>query len=131
MTILFVGESNAARSPIAEAIARQLAPRHEVWSAGWRPSHVRPEVREVLAEEGIRAEGLRARSIGEVPLDEVDVVVALCPDEGRLRVRSDVRRLDWRLPDPTSAPPHERIEAFRASRDELARRVGALLRELG
>lgn len=130
MTVLFIGDANAARSPMAEAIARQLAPSLEVWSAGWRPSHVRPEVRTVLEEEGIRAEGLRAKQVNAVPLEEVDVVVAFCADEGRLRVPVDARRETWFLPDPTSAPPHERLEAYRAARDELIRRVGALLREL-
>ena len=36
------------------------------------------------------------------------------------------RRLDWELDDPTGRP----IDEVRALRDEIARRVGALLEEL-
>ena len=41
-----------------------------------------------------------------------------------------VRQLHWPLPDPASAPDDERIEAFRAARDELLRRIPLLLAEL-
>ena len=42
MAILFLCVANSARSQLAEAIARHLAPKREVWSAGSEPSHVRP-----------------------------------------------------------------------------------------
>lgn len=131
MTLLFLDHDCAARAPLAEAITRSQARwEHDVWAAGWEPSFVRREVREVLAEEGHREEGLIARALPAVPLDEVDVLVAFVPDVGRLRVRAGVRRLDWRIPDPSSAPPEERLEAYRAARDEIARRVRDLLRSL-
>jgi arsenate reductase len=41
------------------------------------------------------------------------------------------RRLHWPLPDPAAAggDPDARREAFRAVRDELARRISDLLKE--
>ncbi len=131
MTLLFLDHDCAARAPLAESIARQLARwDHEVWAAGWEPSFVRKEVREVLSEDGFKDDGLRARALPAVPLDEVDVVIAFVPDVGRLRVRPDVRRLDWRIPDPSCAPAEERLEAYRAARDEIVRRTRELLRQL-
>jgi len=128
--ILFLGVANASRTPLAEAIARELAPAHEIWSAGSRPSHVRPEVRAVLSEAGYRAENLRSKSLAEVPLDEVDVVITLADPERCPRVVVGRRRVTWNLPDPASAPREEALEAYRATRDELLRRLPALLREI-
>ncbi len=128
--VLFLGAANQSRSPLAEAIARELAPRHEFWSAGARPSHVRPEVRAVLTEVGMRDDSLRSKGLIEVPLDEVDLIVTLTDPERCPRVALDVPRVAWSLPDPASAPRDEALEAYRATRDELMRRLPALLRGL-
>lgn len=129
--VLFLGVSNASRSPLAEAIARELAPRHEFWSAGRTPSHVRPEVRAVLAEVGYRDDQLRAKGLVEVPLDEVDLIVTLADPARCPQVSSAARRVAWNLPDPAAAPRAEAMEAYRATRDELMRRLPRLLAELG
>lgn len=126
--ILFLGVSDAARAPLAEAIARHLAPERAIWSAGARPTHVRPEVRAVLREVDIDAHGLRSRGVFEVPMDEIALVVTLadpatCPTAPRR-----IPRVAWHLPDPAAAPRDEALEAFRATRDELMRRLPALLR---
>ena len=126
MTILFVGESGAARAPLAEALARQLLPGHDVWGAGYRPTHVHPEVRTVLEEEGVSTVGLRARPLAEVPLDDVDLVVSFVDEERGLRVPASTRKVRWGIPDPSSAPRAERLEAFRAARDEIVRRIRKL-----
>jgi arsenate reductase len=131
MNVLFLDDSCAARAPIAEALLRHLSPDHEAWSAGWEPSHVRQDVRQVLGAAGVSATGLRARSLSEVPIDEIDLVVSFVPDEGRVRFPARVRRLTWSLPNPLSAPDAERREAFEATRDEVERRLRLLLKELG
>jgi protein-tyrosine-phosphatase len=130
MTILFVGEAGAARAPLAEALARKLLPEHDCWAAGYRPSHVHPEVRAVLSEEGLSTVGLRARNITEVPLEDVDLVVSFVDEERGLRVPASARRVRWGIPDPSSAPRAERLEAFRAARDEIERRLRKLAAEL-
>lgn len=129
-SLVFVCPSNAARSPLAEAIAGHLAPGLDVFSAGVRPTHVRPQVRAVLQEEGLRAEGLRAKSLYEVPLDEVTHVVVLSADTALPPLPARITLFQWNLPDPASAPPEEALEAYRATRDELMRRLPALLRTL-
>lgn len=128
--LLFLCTGNSARSPLAEAIAQHLSRDLDVWSAGARPTHVRPEVRAVLDEVGIAASGLRAKGMAEVPMDEVDVVVSLCLEDICPVLPAGVQKLTWPLPDPASAPSDERLEAFRATRDELLRRLPPLLKRL-
>jgi arsenate reductase (thioredoxin) len=127
--VLFIGEAGAARAPLAEAITRHLRPDLEVWSACSRPSHVRPHVKLVLEEEGISAAGLRARAVGEVDLDEVDLVVALCAENRRPFLPSRFAIVSAPMSDPTAAPDSERVDAFRACRDSLLDRLPRLLAE--
>ena len=127
MALLFLCVANSARSQLAEAIARHLAPRLDVWSAGSHPTHVRPEVAVVLEEVGIDARGLRSKAVGEIPLDEIDTVVTLCADEVCPVLPKRVERIRWPLPDPSAAPRAESLEAFRATRDSLLSRIPKLL----
>ena len=128
--ILFLCGANSARSQLAEAIARDLAPSLDVWSAGSEPTHVRPQVRRVLLEKGFDDKGLRSKSMFEVEMDEVDVIVTLCREEQCPVLPGKKRHIHWPLPDPASAPEDEKDEAFRATRDELVRRLPPLLNEL-
>ena len=130
MALLFLCVANSARSQLAEAITRHLAPRLDVWSAGSHPTHVRPEVTVVLEEIGIDARGLRSKSVGEVPLNEIDTVVTLCREEVCPVLPKRVERISWPLPDPSSAPREESLEAFRATRDSLLSRIPKLLGSL-
>lgn len=128
--VLFLCVANSARSQLAEAIARHLAPELEVWSAGSEPTHVRPQVRIVLDEVEIDPRGLRSKSMLEVPMEDIDVVVALCREERCPFMPGTYTKVSWPLPDPAAAPDDEINEAFRATRDELMRRLPSLLREL-
>ncbi len=128
--MLFYCVSNAARSQLAEAVARHLRPEVEAWSAGAAPSHVRPQVSRVLQEVGISSVGLRAKALGAVPVEDIDLAVTLCAEWERPVFPSSLHRLSWPLPDPASAPADESMEAFRATRDELLRRLPPLLDRL-
>ena len=128
--VLFVCVANSARSQLAEAIARHLRPDLDVVSAGSAPTRVRPQVPEVLREVGIDAYGLRAKSLFEIPFDEITVAVTLCSEAQCPVLPRAVRHISWPLPDPASAPDHEALEAFRATRDELMRRIPPLLDEV-
>ncbi|MDP6931400.1 MAG: arsenate reductase ArsC [Myxococcota bacterium] len=125
--IVFLCVANSARSQLAEAIARHLDDETEFWSAGSQPTHVRPQVRHVLDEVGIDATGLRSKGLLAVPLDEVELAVTLCAEQACPVLPSGIRHLHWPLPDPAAAPDDEAIEAFRATRDELLRRLPGLL----
>lgn len=125
--VLFVCLHNAGRSQISEALfARAAQGRHEARSAGTTPADaVHPEVAEAMAEVGIDLAGRRPRRLDAEDAGWADVVVTMgCGDEcpyvpGRLY-------LDWDLADPKGRP----LDEVRATRDEIAARVDALVAEL-
>jgi arsenate reductase (thioredoxin) len=117
---------------MAEGIARSLAPPGvKIWSAGSRPTSVRPEAIAVLQEIGIDISGHRSKSVTEIPPSEVDTVITLCGEEECPVFLGKARRLHWGLPDPASVSGSEadRLSAFRKTREELRRRIAALFEE--
>lgn len=123
--ILFLCVANAARSQLAEAIARELAPEGvEVHSAGTAPGGLHPMAVRVLSERGLDAQGQRSKSVDEIPMDRIDTVVTLCAEEACPVWLGHARRLHWPLPDPAAhADEVERLAAFRSVRDELFSRI--------
>jgi thioredoxin type arsenate reductase len=128
--ILFLCVANSARSQIAEGLARAvLPPGVKVWSAGSRPKHVMPEAIAVLKEIGIDISHHRSKTVDEIPAAEVDTVITLCGEEECPLFLGEAARLHWGLPDPAAVagPDTARLDAFRAVRDELARRIAELV----
>lgn len=122
MKILFLCVANAARSQMAEALARRfLDGQHSVQSAGSNPTSVHPLAIRVLAEVGIDASAQRSKSVAEIDPASVDTVITLCAAEACPVFLGQAKRLHWPLPDPACAEGAEevRIEAFRAVRDEI------------
>ena len=128
--ILFLCVANSARSQMAEGIARAVAQSGvRVWSAGSDPRRVRPEAVTVMREIGIDISGQRAKSIPEIPADEVDTVVTLCAGNVCPILPVRAQSFHWEIADPAATEGSEeaRLAAFRATRDELRRRISALL----
>jgi arsenate reductase len=124
--MLFLCVANAARSQMAEGLARTLAPAgngYRFFSAGSQPGTVNPLAVRALAEQGIDIAHHRAKGLDDVPLAQADVIVTLCAEEVCPFVPGGekVRRIHWPLPDPTD------LAGFRSVRDELRRRLAALL----
>ena len=125
--VLFVCLHNAGRSQMSRALfERAVGGRHEARSAGTQPGErVHPEVVEAMAEIGIDVGGLRPRALEHADAEWADVVVTMgCGDE--CPYIPGKRYLDWDLPDPAGRP----LEEVRATRDEIERRVAALVAEL-
>ncbi len=77
--LVFLCVQNSARSQMAEAIARSLAPPTlHCWSAGSEPFQVRPQVPMVLGELGINSDDLFSKGLDAIPLVESTIVVTLC-----------------------------------------------------
>jgi arsenate reductase (thioredoxin) len=125
--VLFVCLHNAGRSQMSAALfEREAAGRHEARSAGTTPAErVHPEVVEAMAELGIDLAERRPKLLTREDAEWADVVVTMgCGDE--CPYVPGVRYLDWDLPDPKGQP----AEAVREIREEIARRIDALLAEL-
>jgi arsenate reductase len=124
---LFVCLHNAGRSQMSEALfSRAAAGRHEARSAGTEPAdRVHPEVVEAMAELGVDVAGRRPHKLSREDAEWADVVVTMgCGD--KCPYIPGKRYLDWDLPDPKG----QAIEAVRATRDEIERRVTELVAEL-
>ena len=125
--VLFVCVHNAGRSQMAAALLqRRAGGRVLVHSAGSAPARdLNPAVVTVLAEVGIDVSAERPKALSEDAVREADVVVTMgCGDA--CPVFPGRRYLDWELPDPSGLP----VEQVRPIRDEIDRRVRALVAEL-
>jgi protein-tyrosine-phosphatase len=126
-TALFVCLHNAGRSQMSAALfARAAGGRHAALSAGTTPAdRVHPEVVEVMRELGIELSGRRPQPLTDELARRADVIVTMgCGD--RCPYIPGKRYIDWDLPDPQGRP----LAEVRATRDEIARRVEELIREL-
>jgi protein-tyrosine-phosphatase len=105
---------------------RAAGGRHTALSAGTTPGErVHPEVVEVMREVDIDLSDRVPKALTRELAEQADVVVTMgCGDEcpyipGR-------RYVDWDLEDPKGRP----VEEVRATRDDIERRVRALVEEL-
>ena len=125
--VLFVCLHNAGRSQMSWALFERAAGgRHQADSAGTQPGErVHPQVVEAMRELGVEVGDRVPKALTRELAEWADVVVTMgCGDEcpyipGR-------RYLDWDRPDPAGRP----LDEVRATRDDIAARVDALLREL-
>jgi len=126
--VLFLCTHNAGRSQMAAAFVRHLAgDRVDVWSGGSDPAdEVNPVAAEVMREVGIEMGDRRPRRWSDDAVRRADIVVTMgCGDA--CPVYPGKRYVDWDLADPAGRP----IDEVRVIRDEIERRVRALLEALG
>lgn len=129
VTIAFVCVENAGRSQMAAAFARRAKPKGvEIVSGGTRPSAaVHPTVIAAMREVGIDLASETPQAITRDQILASDIVVTMGCAAGDVcpaAFRGDT--LDWALPDPKG----KSIEEVRRIRDEIERRVNALLDEV-
>ncbi|MFE4449931.1 arsenate reductase ArsC [Streptomyces sp. NPDC056796] len=127
-SVLFVCVHNAGRSQMAAAFLAHLAgDAVEVRSAGSAPADaVNPAAVEVMAEAGVDMSRSTPKILTADAVRASDVVITMgCGDT--CPVFPGKRYLDWRLDDPAG----QGRDAVRPIRDEIERRVRALLAELG
>ena len=112
---------------MAAGFARQSGgDRVDVFSAGSAPGEVlNPVVVEVMREEGIDISNEAPRTLTEEMGRLADVIVTMgCGDA--CPVYAGKRYLDWELTDPAG----KSLDEVRPIRDDIERRVTALLDEL-
>jgi len=128
--ILFLCMDNSYASPIAEAIAHRLAPPGtKVFSAGLFPSQIHPAASRVMQEVGIDISRHSTKGLDDIPIKEIDLVVALGELKGESPSLPTKTRVEhWSLPDPGRVSGGEAAirAVFRSFRDEIDKRVAAL-----
>lgn len=129
-TVLVLCTGNSARSQMGEGLFRaEGGGEFEVFSAGTKPSSVRPEAIAVMKEIGIDISDHRSKSIDEFVAQSFDYVVTVC-DNARDTCPvfpAGTERIHWSFEDPAAVEGTEsrRLEAFRRTRDLIHERVMA------
>ncbi len=125
--VLFVCVHNAGRSQMAAALLDHRAEgRVQVRSAGSAPGdQIHSNVRMAMEEIGLDISREFPKPLTDEVVQAADIVITMgCGDA--CPVRAGKRYLDWDLDDPANKP----IEEVRSIREEIDRRVRALLEEL-
>jgi arsenate reductase len=132
--ILVLCTGNSARSQMGEGLFRaEVREGFDVFSAGTKPSSVRPEAIAVMKEIGLDISGHRSKSVDEFTGEHFDYVVTVC-DNARDNCPvfpGGTARVHWSFEDPAAVQGSEevRLAAFRRIRDQIQERVRAFVRE--
>ena len=128
--ILFLCTGNAARSQMAEGLAKAFhSDKIDAVSAGSRPSgFVHPSAIRALAEIGIDIRNAESKSADQFLAEPFDVVVTVCDSAATDCPRwPGAKRLEhWSIEDPSWIG----YDAFVSTRDDLARRIDDLISTL-
>lgn len=129
-SVLFVCTMNVIRSPMASAIARTLYPKQIYFrSAGAFSGENDPFVKSVMNEANVDISTHNPKTYDELEDEHFDLIITLTSD-ARDRIAEitgiDVSEIElWELPDPTltNGSRDQKMDAYRAVRDELARKI--------
>lgn len=128
-TVIFACVHNAGRSQMAAAVFNELADpkKAHALSAGTQPGQrVHPEVVSAMRELDLDLSSASPRKLtAELAKDAFALVTMGCGDD--CPAVPGARREDWPLPDPKGKP----VEEVRRIRDELRRRVAAMVDDNG
>lgn len=126
--MLFVCVHNAGRSQIAEALFNAYAgDRAHAVSAGTEPvGALNLNVIAAMREAGYDISSHHPKLLTDEMVDEADHVITMgCMDDPACP--AVLAEDDWGIDDPAGAP----LPKVREIRDQIARRVRTLLREMG
>jgi len=113
---------------MAEGLARHMLGKWvTVQSAGSNPSHVNPYAIQVMEEIGIDISRQRSKSVNEIDLSTIDLVITLCAEEVCPILPIKTEKLHWGMPDPAGeGTPEEQLARFRTIRDRIAEKLKEL-----
>ena len=126
-SVLFVCVHNAGRSQMAAGFLKELAgDRIEVRSAGTQPGdQVNPSAVAAMAEIGIDISQNFPKKLTDESVKDSDYIITMgCGDE--CPYFPGKTYLDWPLDDPAG----QGVEAVRPIRDEIAKKIEALIAEI-
>jgi arsenate reductase (thioredoxin) len=130
--VLILCTGNSARSQMAEGLLRHDGgARFEVFSAGTKPSQVRPEAIEVMGELGIDISGHRSKSVDEFLGRTFNYVITVCNNvrESCPAFPGRAARIHWSFEDPAAVKGDEatRKGVFRQVRDEIREKLAGFI----
>ena len=111
---------------------RSMAGDHfEVFSAGTKPSLVRPEAIVAMRDLGVDITSHRSKSVDEFLGLEFDYVITVCDNakESCPIFPGSTKRIHWSFEDPATVEGDEatRLDSFRRIRDQIAERFKSFL----
>lgn len=122
--ILILCTGNSARSQMAEGLLKHITQdRYEVYSAGTKPSVVRPEAIKVLAEIGVDISQNLSKSVDEFAGQEIDYALTVCDNaqENCPYFPAQTRVIHHQFEDPAEIEGDEetKLAVFRRVRDQI------------
>jgi arsenate reductase (thioredoxin) len=127
--IVFVGLGDTGRGQMAAALLTLRSEgsivAHSAGSTAQRA--IDPAVVEVMGELGVDLSEAFAKPLSREVLEGADIVVTMGRSVGSVEIPEGTRHLDWRVGDPSGAP----VDEARRVRDDIDRRVAALIADLG
>ena len=136
--VLILCTHNSARSVLSEGmlnhLARQLGKDVRAYSAGSAPSgRVNPFALEALSKAGVDVSEVRSKSWDEFAAPgapEMRIVITVCDSAAAETCPywpGSPVKVHWGYPDPSSAEPDQKPQAFELTRQAIAYRMLQLL----
>ncbi|MCP1727420.1 arsenate reductase [Natronospira proteinivora] len=128
-SILFLCVANAARSQMAEGLARTLLPDDwRIASAGSEPGTLDPRAVTVMQEIGIDISDQYSKSIDSLDLTSYHWIITLCQEEVCPIVSGQFERKHWPSPDPARHESDD-LDGFRETREAIKTMLKTQFRE--
>lgn len=133
--LLFLCTGNSCRSQIAEGWAKHLGGDSLVAeSAGIEAHGKNPRAITVMREAGVDISGQESTRVTDDMINRADIVVTVCghADEHCPVLPASKKKIHWPLADPAkvTGTEDEIMAQFRATRDDIKRRVADLIANL-
>jgi phosphate transport system protein len=134
--LVFVGQHNACRSQMAEAIANSLNQPHFVFaSAGLAPTAVDARALRFLEGKGLDVAKLASKALDQIPnIEHYHIIVALAPEATKAfpKAPTKVVCLEWNVPDPSNVrgTPAEIEATYEATYRALRLNIEDLVRAI-
>lgn len=128
--VLFLCTHNSARSQMAEGLLRARSQdRVHVASAGSQPTQLHPLAIETTDELEIDIRTQRAKHVDDLRGQRFDFVITLCDSIREVcpPFAGSPELIHWSLRDPVEGEPAAMRSAFRATAQELEKRIRSLV----
>ncbi|MGI9056822.1 MAG: arsenate reductase ArsC [Pyrinomonadaceae bacterium] len=123
-SILILCTGNSARSQMAEGLLKHICGnKFDIFSAGTKPTSVRPEAIKALAELEIDISDNRSKSVDEFAQREINYVLTVCDNANEncpyFPAKTKVIHRSFVDPAEVVGDEETRLSAFRKVRDEI------------